>query len=143
MVAFSRDDLVSGHVRWLGLTPTEWAAADERAVAEARATGSCKTYEKEYFRKDGAACPCFSAGRHSARAKTRGVGFVLDLTERKRVEEALRDSEGKLAEAQRVAHVGYWDRDFATDLLTWSDESFRIFGLAPGEGRVAFTFIRN
>jgi PAS domain-containing protein len=64
---------------------------------------------------------------------------VLDLTERKRAEEALRDSESKLAEAQRVAHVGYWERDLTTDLLTWSDESFRIFGLASGKGRVAYT----
>jgi PAS domain S-box-containing protein len=51
----------------------------------------------------------------------------------------LRESECKLEEAQRIAHVGYWERDLATDLLTWSDEGFRIFGLAPGDGRLAFT----
>jgi PAS domain S-box-containing protein len=50
----------------------------------------------------------------------------------------LRESEGKLEEAQRVAHVGYWERDLATDLITWSDEGFRIFGLAPGQSRVPF-----
>ncbi len=43
----------------------------------------------------------------------------------------LRDSEHKLAEAQRITHVGYWDRDFATDFIAWSDETFRIFGLSP------------
>jgi PAS domain S-box-containing protein len=51
----------------------------------------------------------------------------------------LRKSEGRLEEAQRIAHVGYWERDLATNLITWSDESFRIFGLAPGDGRVAVT----
>jgi PAS domain S-box-containing protein len=51
----------------------------------------------------------------------------------------LRESEAKLEEAQRIAHVGYWERDLATNLVAWSDESFRIFGLAPGDGRVAFT----
>jgi PAS domain S-box-containing protein len=51
----------------------------------------------------------------------------------------LRESEGRLEQAQRVAHVGYWERDLATSLIIWSDESSRIFGLAPGEGRVGFT----
>src|SRR6266849_5947881 len=43
----------------------------------------------------------------------------------------LRDSERKLEEAQRLAHVGYWERDLETDRLTWSDETYRIFGLQP------------
>jgi PAS domain S-box-containing protein len=61
---------------------------------------------------------------------------IMDITERKRVEDALRESEARLAEAQRIAHVGYWERDLETDLLTWSDESYRIFGLKPQEGTV-------
>src|SRR5215471_12785382 len=44
---------------------------------------------------------------------------------------ALRDNERKLEEAQRLAHVGYWERDPETDLITWSDETYRIFGLQP------------
>src|SRR6202030_4313602 len=39
MVGYSHDDLVSGRVRWTALTPSEWIGADERAVAELRATG--------------------------------------------------------------------------------------------------------
>jgi PAS domain S-box-containing protein len=46
----------------------------------------------------------------------------------------LRASEARLEEAQRVAHVGYWDRDFDTRRVTWSDEAYRIFGLEP-QGR--------
>ena len=45
----------------------------------------------------------------------------------------LRESERKLEEAQRLTHVGYWERDLDTDLITWSDETYRIFGLQPQE----------
>ncbi len=41
------------------------------------------------------------------------------------------ESERKLEEAQRLAHVGYWERDPETDVITWSDETYRIFGLQP------------
>jgi PAS domain S-box-containing protein len=43
----------------------------------------------------------------------------------------LRESERKLEEAQRLTHVGYWERDPETDLITWSDETYRISGLPP------------
>jgi len=43
----------------------------------------------------------------------------------------LRQNEAKLEEAQRLTHVGYWDRDLETKVLTWSDETYRIFGLRP------------
>lgn len=55
-------------------------------------------------------------------------GILLDITEQKRAEAALRKSEILLAEAQRIAHVGNWERSPETDNLYWSDEVFRIFG---------------
>jgi len=45
----------------------------------------------------------------------------------------LHESERRLEEAQRIAHVGYWERDLDTGLVTWSDETYRIFGLSPEE----------
>src|SRR5215813_2271999 len=45
----------------------------------------------------------------------------------------LGESERKLEDAQHLTHVGYWERDTDTDFITWSDESYRIFGLKPGE----------
>src|SRR6266705_1445315 len=45
----------------------------------------------------------------------------------------LGESERKMEEAQRLTHVGYWERDPDTDLITWSDETYRIFGLPPQE----------
>ena len=55
------------------------------------------------------------------------------LRERKRVEEALRESEASLAEAQRVAHLGHWEYHWDQNRLHWSDELYRIFGLSKQE----------
>ncbi len=49
---------------------------------------------------------------------------------RKQAEAALRQSETSLASAQRIAHIGNWDWDIQNDQLSWSEETYRIFGLA-------------
>ena len=48
----------------------------------------------------------------------------------------LRESERRLEEAQRLAHVGYWERDVETGASVWSDETYRVFGLVPQERNV-------
>ncbi len=63
-------------------------------------------------------------------------GTSTDIEDRKRAEEMLRQSESRLAEAQRIAQVGSWDLDLRTGAVTWSDELYRIFGLQRGEVRV-------
>jgi PAS domain S-box-containing protein len=54
-----------------------------------------------------------------------------ELAERKRAEEALRQSEASLREAQRIAHLGNWQWNVTTNELRWSEEVYSIFGLAP------------
>ena len=45
----------------------------------------------------------------------------------------MKESEGRLAEAQRIANLGNWDWDIVTNGLYWSDEIYRIFGCSPQE----------
>src|SRR3981189_1416541 len=92
--------------RWMALTPNEWSDATERANAELRATGSCKAFEKEYLRKDGTRVPVLLGAATFGERQDQGVAFVLDLTERKRAEENLRESERRYREAQMaLAHA--------------------------------------
>lgn len=56
-------------------------------------------------------------------------GTVLDITERRRVEEELRQSKERLEEAERIAGVGNWYWDVASGVVLWSDQVYRIFGV--------------
>ena len=63
------------------------------------------------------------------------VGTVMDITERKRAEEALRRSEGYLAEAQRLSHTGSWAWNAASrHSVYWSQENYHLFGFDPEGG---------
>ena len=109
MVRYTREDLTSGRLRWTEMTPPEWQAATERAVAQLRGTGTCEMYEKEYFRSDGSRVPVLVAGTVIGTSGSETLAFVLDLTERKRAEEErerLRQAQADLAYMSRVVTVG-------------------------------------
>ena len=69
------------------------------------------------------------------------IGAVVvnyrDVTGRKRADEQLRRTTEFLSHAQAFAHVGSWEWDIAGDAITWSEETYRIFGLPPAVGRIA------
>src|SRR5246127_4451011 len=57
MLGYDREDLASDRLHRTGLTPPEWRACTERAVAEVEMTGTVQPFEKEYLRKDGSRVP--------------------------------------------------------------------------------------
>ena len=132
MVQYDREDLASGRVRWTDLTPAEWRGHDERAVADIEATGIFQPFEKEYFRKDGSRVPVLLGGALFEGSGREGVAFVLDLSEQKRAERALRRSEAFLAEGQHRSQIGSFSWSVATDEITWSEQLYRIYEFEIG-----------
>jgi PAS domain S-box-containing protein len=106
MVGYGRADLVSGQIRWPEMTPAEWLTVTEGAVARMSATGSCEPFEKEFFRKDGSRVPVLMGAAALEGSREEAVAFVLDLTERKRAEGALRQAQADLAHVGRVTTLG-------------------------------------
>jgi PAS domain S-box-containing protein len=70
--------------------------------------------------------------RERAEAGTRALNETLERRVALRTEEVTR-MQDRLLEAQRVAHVGSWERDVASDKIWWSDELFRIFDANPAD----------
>jgi PAS domain S-box-containing protein len=113
ILGYDREDLVAGRLHRADLTPPEWGPRTAQALVELNTIGTVQPYEKEFFRKDGSRVPVLLGSASLDLTSKQGVTFVLDLTERKRVEAEARESERRyreiqmqLAHANRVATMG-------------------------------------
>jgi PAS domain S-box-containing protein len=123
MVGYGREDLAAGLLRWTELTPAKWQPATARQLAKVKATGIGEPYEKEFLRKDGTCVPVLVGSALFDNDKSEAVAFVVDLSDRKRAEEAARESERRyheiqieLAHANRVATVGHLSASIAHEI---------------------------
>jgi PAS domain S-box-containing protein len=135
IIGYSREDLVSGQLRLMELTPAKWRDADDQAMAEVQATGTIQPREKEYFRKDGTRVPVLLGATTFGDRQDEGVAFVLDLTERKYAEGALRDMQTNLAHVMRMTTLGELTASIAhevnqplTGVVTYGDACLRWLG---------------
>ncbi|MBN1368037.1 MAG: PAS domain S-box protein, partial [Dehalococcoidales bacterium] len=90
--------------------------------------------EKRYLKKDGTVI--FGRATVNAMRSPEGrpllyIAELEDITERKQAEEELKESQLRLEEAHRLAHIGIWNWDAAQDTVTWSKELYEIAGLDP------------
>ncbi|HEY9818276.1 MAG TPA: PAS domain S-box protein [Candidatus Obscuribacterales bacterium] len=65
------------------------------------------------------------------------VGYVIDITEQKQIEQRLKQQAAHLSAAQRIANLGSWEFDIQTGAITWSPQSFVVFGFEAADGEPA------
>ncbi|MBD1999489.1 response regulator [Leptolyngbya sp. FACHB-541] len=95
-VGYTKEDLQAGRISWKNMTPAEFCDLDQKTVAELVRSGRFAPFEKEYFRKDGSRVPVLIGGAFLEESNQCGVSFVLDITERKRAEAALKQAHNEL-----------------------------------------------
>jgi len=108
--------------------------ADHQQRMALRRKGVSEAYERRFRGKDGSAVwTLVSASpiRNEAGEFRGSFGMLSDITARKRAEQELTEKQELLLEAQRIAHLGSWHMDLATNEVFWSEELYRMYGFDP------------
>jgi len=96
-LGYTREDFNKNQVDWIAVTPPEWLPSDEKAIREIRETGVCTPYEKEYIRKDGQRVSVMITDTLLPGPDKQIAAFVLDITDRKKAEKAIKESHERFA----------------------------------------------
>jgi PAS domain S-box-containing protein len=108
LVRYTQEDLGSGRLNWSAITPPEYADRDRRAREEIAAKGVCASYEKEFLRSDGSRVPVIVGAAVFEDDPGDGVCFVVDLSERRKLEQ-------QLGQAQKMEAIGQLTGGMAHD----------------------------
>ncbi|BDI28261.1 hypothetical protein CCAX7_003120 [Capsulimonas corticalis] len=117
----------------IGKIASDFAASEaKKLISQKHNEGNEQVYEALCQRKDGSTFHAELRGRQILwKGGYARVTAVQDISARKEAEDALRRSEARLTEAQRVAKMGSWEYDVATGGISWSEELFRLFEFDP------------
>ncbi len=131
MMGYSRREVEARELTWQKLTPPEYLEVSLAEIRKFQVTGRVGPYEKEYFRKDGTRQWLLIAG--SSLGDNQCVEFCVDITERKRAEEALRESEERLAAVTENLREGLIIADGEGRVFYWNPAALGMFGYASME----------
>jgi PAS domain S-box-containing protein len=123
IIGYTSEDLASGQIRWKDLMPPTWDEGDDRIMETLLAARVVAPFEGEYVRKDGSTIPVLIGAALFDATSGEGVSFVLDLTDRKKAEDAVRDGERRyhelelrLSDANRIASIGQLSASIAHEI---------------------------
>src|SRR5579883_836797 len=133
---YSREEFLRMTLR--DIRPAEDVPCLEQSLAKLpRGSAVVRSGEWRHLRRDGSLIyveVCSEAVRFEGRDAR--LSMLMDVTQRKLDESALRRSEKRLNEAQQVAALGSWEWNIAEQTSSYSDELYRIFGFPPQGVRI-------
>jgi PAS domain S-box-containing protein len=140
LVGYTSDELISRTFQ--DITHPDDLEADLEYVRQ-MLDGEIRAYqlEKRYVHKDGHivwVLLSVSLVRAPDGTPVHFISQIQDITERKRTQEAIARSEARLAEAQQIARIGSWEWNVEANVVTWSDELYRIFGVERGAEELTY-----
>jgi PAS domain S-box-containing protein len=134
MLGYSIEEI--RRLSYYDLTPKKWYKMTTDIIKnQTMVRGYSKEYEKEYIKKDGTLLPISIRSWLTKDKQGKPVGtwaIVRDITERKQAEEKLLKKQYYLTKAQEMGIIGTWELDIQKNILIWTDENYKIFGVPLG-----------
>ena len=111
IVGYTREDLAARRINWIAMTPPELLPLDMHAIQELKEQGAFTPFEKAYYRKDGRLVPILIGGAVLEKDPLQWVCFILDISEQKTLEQALRESEERMRIALKGAAITVYQQN--------------------------------
>jgi PAS domain S-box-containing protein len=133
MLGYTREDFELNGLSWRDLTPPEWADADRKSLEILRSQGSVEAYEKEYFKKDGTRLPVYVGAANYLGASEEGIAYILDISESKKAQAALRESEIQFRTlAENIPQLA-WMANSDGSIFWYNNRWYEFTGTTPEE----------
>jgi PAS domain S-box-containing protein len=126
MIGYSRDDLLNDRIDWRAITPAEFEPQDNAKWKEIIEQGECTPFEKQYLHKEGHPIDVLLGGALLDGPEPVAIAYILDISERRRMEESLKESEQRFRSISDSSPVLIGVTDASTN-ATYFNKTFLDF----------------
>ncbi|MEJ7822239.1 MAG: PAS domain-containing protein [Chitinophagaceae bacterium] len=141
LFGFTPHEIESNFEEYLNLIHPDDREEVNRIVQKALSDHQPFKFYHRIILKDGSERTLYGRGKvfkDENNVITRMGGTAQDVTERKKIQDALKYRTDQFAEAQKSAHIGSWDWNVITNEIEWSDELYRLHGFVPQEFEITY-----
>jgi PAS domain S-box-containing protein len=141
MIGYTREELETGKIDWLAMTPPEYLAKDYECMEYLIQNGEVEPWEKEYYRKDGSRIAILIGAAFLTETNNESICVIIDISDRKQAEKSLRKSQQFIQTIINTVPLPLFWKDRQSVFLGCNQQLAQVLGLSSTteiEGKTDF-----